>query len=122
MMPRVDRIVLHQTLVGDLFLDGLRSHEQLRNLSLNAPRVSGAALQKLASLPNLRSLSLEDMQISDADIPHLAKLQQLKNLSLCDTRISREGAERLRQALPNCQVEYRPDWQRADANTKLHTD
>jgi hypothetical protein len=105
MLPRLRSIVLYQTLIGDTFLNGLQDVKQLRSLSLNAPRVTGAGLQKLITLTNLRELVLEDLPISDADIPHLAMLKQLRSLSLRNTRISDEGLEQLRQALPNCNVD-----------------
>ena len=52
-------------------------------------------------------LSLEGPAYTDAAIQHLSRLSSLKSLTLQRTKVSAQGLERLRQALPDCQIEHR---------------
>ena len=52
----------------------------------------------------LRSLSLADTLVSDV-LP-LAELKYLRELDLQNTQVSDEQVQELRQALPNCSIEY----------------
>lgn len=63
-------------------------------------------LPKLWSLDKCRYLDLSNTQVTDAGIPHLKGLTNLKRLDLFGTQITDEGIEKLRQALPNCEIRY----------------
>jgi hypothetical protein len=62
------------------------------------------ALRGIKNLPRLRFLLLSSKGITDAAIPHVAELNQLERLCLNDTKITEEGVERLRKALPKCEI------------------
>lgn len=64
-------------------------------------------LQELARLPamgRVKSLTLEGTSVTDAGMKYLAKLHGLHTIDLRNTRVTAEGANRLKLALPNCQV------------------
>lgn len=60
-------------------------------------------IEQLAHLKHLRSLCVETHE-GDAIVDHFAVLSQLRYLRLEDTCVSPRGLERLRAALPNCEV------------------
>jgi hypothetical protein len=47
-----------------------------------------------------------DPEITDAGLPHLQRLAGLHFLLIGHTRITEEGIERLREALPMCNIDY----------------
>ena len=68
-----------------------------------------AKLRSVLSLPamtQVRSLTLLGTAVSDELIDDLSALPKLESLSFETTAVSEEGAERLRQALPECHVFY----------------
>jgi len=50
-------------------------------------------------------LALEGPVFTDAAVSELSRLTALKSLTLYRTKVSGEGLDRLRQALPDCQIE-----------------
>ena len=54
------------------------------------------------------SLSLSGPTYTDAVIEQICKLDDLHSLSLSGTGITRRGLDRIRLALPNCQIEHYP--------------
>ncbi len=61
----------------------------------------------LESLPHLHTLDLSHSNAAGQAIPKLTKLSCLKRLALGDSLMSEEGAERLRDALPDCHISWR---------------
>jgi hypothetical protein len=49
-------------------------------------------------------LRINDTQITDNSIPSLTRLKTLKAISLGGTHVTNEGAAKLQQALPGCQI------------------
>ena len=58
----------------------------------------------LTSRHDLRFLSLAETEVGDAGLEHLKPLQRLKEVILWNTPVTREGAEALQTALPDCDV------------------
>ena len=52
-------------------------------------------------------LSLDGPAYTDGALVHLSRRTSLKSLTLSRTNISAASVERLRQALPGCQIDYR---------------
>ncbi len=52
------------------------------------------------------SLSLRGPTYTDAIIAQICKLDNLHSLSLSGTGITRRGLDRIRLALPNCQIQH----------------
>jgi hypothetical protein len=82
----------------------LQEFPQAQRLALTSSAISDRAAPHIAKLRRLEWLWLEGTAITDESIPHLAQLRRLKILDLRQTAISDEGAEKLRTALPNCEV------------------
>jgi hypothetical protein len=51
-------------------------------------------------------LDLSATRITDASVPFLAKLEQIKSLDVRQTKLTELGLAALRQALPNCKIEW----------------
>ena len=80
----------------------------LEILKLNDNRVwDNNSMEALSQLPALHTLELRRTNITDASVESLSKLN-LRSLDISQTRITQEGVERLRQALPDCDIRYEP--------------
>lgn len=66
--------------------------------------LSDAALAPLKGLTRLEYLNLYGTSVTDAGLAHLVGLKSLKRLYLFETQCTAEGANRLRQALPQLVV------------------
>jgi hypothetical protein len=75
-------------------------------VSLSGSDAGDDALPLLADLAalNLKVLDLGGTRVSDSAVEQLAALDGLWKLRLTGTAVSAEGAARLRQALPNCEI------------------
>jgi serine/threonine protein kinase len=68
--------------------------------------ITDAGLAHLIPLTELEYLTLGGCDwITDAGLVHLAKVKSLKAVSVRGTQVSEAGAERLRRAVPGCNVE-----------------
>ena len=102
----LESLSLDYTKVTDESLGALRAMPKLRELSLKYTDISDRSAEQLGSLGNLEVLTLTGTKISDRSIDLLSRDRQLKTIYIRWTRISESGAERFRQALPNCKVYY----------------
>lgn len=75
-------------------------------LRLNAigPKVTDLGVAYLRGMTSIERLDLTDAQVSDAALNDLITLTGLKQLVLSGARVTDSGIERLRQALPECEV------------------
>jgi internalin A len=103
-MPLIESMVIRIALVGDEFFQGLAQSDHLRYIEVKEINLTDGGLRHLSHLAKLRDLLIEDADITDDGVQYLAALKKLKRLVLRDVRISEGGFERLRQALPNCQI------------------
>jgi len=75
----------------------------------NFASINDETLAMLARLTNLGQLWLNgDIAITDAGLDHLKRLHQLRDLSLADAPVSAEAVQRLRRALPACEIRWEP--------------
>jgi len=102
---------LSDTHITDAGLEHLKTLTKLQDLLLHNTRITDSGLQHLKALKNLQSLDVSstcgpvgDMQITDAGLKHLEALPNLWNLELWGTQVSREGVNRLHEALPRCRI------------------
>ncbi|HVW35760.1 MAG TPA: hypothetical protein VHB99_00595 [Pirellulales bacterium] len=63
-------------------------------------------LEMFRDLPAITELGLPDTRITNGGVRHLKRLTKLRFLSLTGTGITPEGVRDLRQALPNCRIDY----------------
>ncbi len=68
---------------------------------------SGAAGRHRQPARNFKSLRLDAETVTDADLSRLEGLTDLRHLELDHTKVTDEGVNKLRAALPNCQIEVR---------------
>jgi len=76
----------------------------MRELDLRATKIKGSGISYLGSMHHLEDLALGNTKVSDRALSDLEKLTSLKHLHLSFTEVTREGADRLRDVLPECEV------------------
>ncbi len=83
---------------------------QLKNLTyldLQGTGISDQGLQHIGQLRILTRLNLINTPITDNGLEWLSELKNLKNLFLRGSKVTDEGVQRLKRALPNCNVDRR---------------
>lgn len=103
---RIDAIELNWSEMTDAEAEQLSRMTNLKKLSIDGTDVTDAGLSYLSRLSNLKVLSLESTDVTDAGLAHLSRLTNLENLEL-GRNFTGTGAEKLRQALPDCRVNGR---------------
>jgi len=85
---------------------GLRQLPPLYFLDLNHCQFERGALAGLKDKSTLTEIDLSDTNLTDADLEHLHALHELEAIWLAgSTGVSSEGIQKLKDALPNCNVE-----------------
>lgn len=105
-LPRLEEVELGTNRLTARGLAHLSGFTTIRTLNLNLSTCDDAGLVHVAKLGRLESLSLRQTAVTDVSVEPLSKLSQLKDLDLRGTKITPEGAKRLRQALPGCQLRH----------------
>ena len=90
--------------IDDPSLAMIRRLPRLKRLDLDWTNVGDTGMQHVAALTELEELYLRETDVSDACIPILAGLTMLKQLDLTGTRMTDEGVAKLRAALPKCEI------------------
>jgi mono/diheme cytochrome c family protein len=103
-LKRVYSLNLARTSVTDAGLANLKGLTDLVVLHLERTKVSDAGLVHLKGLKSLEYLNLYETQVTDAGLDHLAGLKKLKNIYLWQSKVTKAGAEKLKQALPQCDI------------------
>jgi hypothetical protein len=79
----------------------LRPIRTLKRLRMGlCPRVSDEGISDIQELIGLEELELGQTAITDASIPYLSTLHNLRRVNIGQTNVTKEGAARLRKALP----------------------
>ena len=92
---------------GDDAIRQLADLDKLASLDLRADRLGKAGYAALAELDALRVLYLRGGQITSECVDELARLTELDKLLIPGAQISDEDLARLKNALPNCEVQFR---------------
>lgn len=95
---------LERTRVSLGGLSPIRQLASLRTLNLAATR--GGQCTQIP--PTMTKLDLSRTAIADDGVDGLAKLKTLNQLTLSHTRITQRGLQRLKAALPGCQIVQEP--------------
>ena len=97
---------LSGTRLTDDGVSSLSKFVRLQTLNLSRTELVGSTLGQLSVLPDLGSLNLYGATLDTAAVDQLVQLTQLKQLFLSQTPLEdAETLERLRQALPDCDVQ-----------------
>jgi Leucine-rich repeat (LRR) protein len=112
---------LQNTTVSDDSLRPISELLYLTSLDLEDTQVRGPGLRALSGLPRLDHLDLQGCPIEDGGLEYLKSFPALRYLQLQGTKVSREAVERLREALPKCDIEsdYGQPPQRQDEQAKV---
>ena len=97
-------IDLTDTTIGD---EGMARLAEVRCplwLDLTKTRITDAGLAHAKEFFSLNSLCLSDTRIGDAGLAHLGECKALHILDLERTQVTDVGVNRLRQALPDCEI------------------
>lgn len=94
--------------------DGLAHLARMRQLwhvwfAGSTSRLSDAGLVHLCRVPRLEYVTISGVGITDAGLKHLEGMKQWKAIWLYQTAVTEDGAKRLQEALPDCQVKWEPD-------------
>lgn len=103
--PELRYLGLRANEISDAGLRHLQSLRRLTGLHLSETTVTDAGLRHLTGLVHLERLWLGDLAITDASADLLAGFGQLRELHLQGTRLSDAAVGRIRQELPDCQIE-----------------
>lgn len=128
-LASLQHLVLHNG--GDYSDAGLKQLsrlKELKSLSMTwgggGTVITDAGLQHLQAFKSLEAIDLWGAHyVSDSAVESLGRLTKLKRLNVRKTKLTADGAQRLRQALPDCQIlDSFPDSQPApDPTTGLRS-
>ena len=103
-LPKVAYLHLAKTSVTDAGLASLKGLADLEHLHLEGTPITDKGLVHLKDLKKLTYLNLYNTAITDAGLAQLAGLANLKHLYLWQTKVTDEGVKKLKQALPNLDI------------------
>ncbi len=95
------KISLYRHHYADDLLPAICSFTSLKSLAIHC--ASSKNLELVGNLTQLVNLNLAG-EVGDESVPLLGSLKSLELLWIVDTNISKEGANHLRESLPNCHV------------------
>jgi hypothetical protein len=102
-LPKLRRLNLPFTNLGDGALDSLKGAPAIESLSLHATAVTDAGLRHLPSM-KIRSLWLSYTKVTDASVPTLIRCSELRWLAVGGSRISKDGIKALQRARPDLAI------------------
>jgi Leucine-rich repeat (LRR) protein len=97
-------LVLIHTPVSDKCLAVMKEFPRLRDLELAGDNITDHGIAAISGISTLDVLDLRETKISDQCVDELAKMQSLKRLDVNSTALSAQAIDRLKKALPNCEV------------------
>lgn len=101
---QIHTLNLARTKVSDDGLKAIENFKNLRRLHLENTKITDAGLTHLKNLTNLEYLNLYGTQVTDSGLSELEGLKNLRSVYLWQTKVTPDGAEKLKKALPQCQV------------------
>jgi len=105
-LPYVWSLDLSTTKISDAGLVHVEELTRLEKLQLQYTGVGDAGVQHLQGLNCLNYLDLSGTKVTDAGLEHLKGLRRLRHLFLQGSKVTKDGVEKLRQAMPNTQIEH----------------
>jgi Leucine-rich repeat (LRR) protein len=98
-------LAINGTAITDEGLKEIRSLKNLTTLELSFTQVTDTGLKELLDLSKLTALHLRFTKVSDVGLMDLGGVRGLQLITLTGTEVTEEGAEKLRKALPKCEVQ-----------------
>jgi hypothetical protein len=108
-LKRLKFLYLFKTDITDAGLEHLKELPRLEVLCLDQTLITDTGVKALEGLPRLEKLHVHSrVPLSDKSIESLSKHVRLFELKVGGPGFTEPGIARLREALPNCKVEYDP--------------
>ena len=108
-LPHLKTLLVHSEGIDDQGLLQLAGATELEQLTFRSTHVTDAGLAQLAVLKELTSLIIDAPRITDVGLILLEELPNLTRVDLISTRVTTEGVDRLRAALPKCDIRVFPE-------------
>ncbi|MBN2380831.1 hypothetical protein JXM67_13615 [candidate division WOR-3 bacterium] len=105
-LPKLERLSLANTHLRDRSLKHISKLTNLIQLNLGNNPITDKGLKHLQKLTELTSLDLSSTDVTDTGLVYLEGLTNLRELRLNSTDVTEEGVNRLRNALPECEIRY----------------
>ena len=86
-------------------LGELTNLTQLKRLILSNTQINSDHLKYLLVFSALQELNLEGTTVDDNGVDYIVSLSNLQKLNLTNTKISRDGYSKVRNELPNCDIQ-----------------
>jgi eukaryotic-like serine/threonine-protein kinase len=102
----LEKLNLSRSQVSDAGLRHFQGCTELKELLLIGAQVTDAGLSHFQDSVDLEILQAPQTHVSDRSIPLLATMTRLARLNVRETMITADGVEALRQALPQCEIEW----------------
>jgi Leucine-rich repeat (LRR) protein len=102
-LKKLEELYLAATRVTGAGFENLSQSKMLRHLDLRDSALSDAGLTRFPGIP-LTSADLDRTSITDASIPKLQSFTTLIRLRIEGTKITAAGYNRLKTALPTCDI------------------
>jgi len=103
-LPHLAELALYSDQMTDTNLRHLQNAAGLIDLCLSGEKITDAGLRHIGKLTQLRCLRLQASMVTDRGLVELYGMRNLCEMELGDTSVTPEGVERLRKALPKCQI------------------
>jgi hypothetical protein len=104
--PALVDLDLYKTHIGDEGLRSLSVRADMKSLELGYTNTTDASVAYLKSFPNMETLVLAYTKVTDKGVAELIGLTHLRRLRLMGISVNNDVAEKLRQALPDCRIDY----------------
>jgi serine/threonine protein kinase/Leucine-rich repeat (LRR) protein len=105
-MKQLQALGLDSLTVTDEGLQHLEGLTELTHLNLLSTKVQGPGLRHLAGMRELGQLWLANSRVDDESLKHLESLKALRQLLLDKTPVTQAGVDRLKKALPECEIGF----------------
>jgi eukaryotic-like serine/threonine-protein kinase len=102
----LEKLALSSSEVSDAGLSHFQGCTKLNTLRLIGAQVTDAGLSHFQDSVNLKILQAPQTEVSDKSIPLLATMTRLVQLDVRETKLTADGVEALRQALPQCKIQW----------------
>ena len=102
--------------ISDTDLKHVEELTDLQRLFLENTLVTDTGLMHIEGLSELTVLSLDGTPITDSGLGHIHDLPRLEFVTLTNTKVTGKGIEKLKRALPNCEIKF--EWSIPEAILK----
>jgi hypothetical protein len=103
-LPKLAMLYLSGTRVTDEVVKHIKVLNSLKSLQLSHTGITDSGIAALQGFADLTHLGLDGTVVTDVSIPILASFKSLRYLNIADTELTAEGKQKLRDALPECEV------------------